>query len=205
MARTKSSGRWLQEHFSDEYVKRAQKEGFRSRSVYKLMEINTRDKLFKPGMRIIDLGAAPGGWSQWLSKQILPQGRLIALDILPMADLPGVTIIQGDFMDETVLTTIQSHLTVQKLDWVLSDLAPNISGNPSIDMPRSMYLGEITVDFAKNHLKADGGMVLKAFQGEGFEALLQVIKTLFATVAIRKPKASRSRSREVYLVARGLK
>lgn len=202
---SKSSRRWLSEHFSDTYVKQAQQEGYRSRAVYKLLEMHERDRLFKPGMTVIDLGAAPGGWAQLVARLIKPKGRLIALDLLPMEPIPDVDFIQGDFSDETVLASILQQLATTKADWVLSDMAPNMSGNASVDVPRAMYLAELALDFALNVLNPTGGLLIKAFQGEGFEAFLGEIKRNFKKVAIRKPKASRGRSREVYILARELK
>lgn len=203
--RTESSRRWLREHFNDPYVKQAQKEGYRSRAVYKLLEMHERYKLFKPGMSVVDLGAAPGGWSQVVAKLIKPKGQIIALDLLPIEPIPGVDFIQGDFSDEAVLATLQERLPSPKVDWVLSDIAPNMSGNESVDMPRSMYLCELALDFALQTLKPEGGFLIKVFQGAGFDALLSDIKRSFKTVVIRKPKASRDRSREVYILAREFK
>lgn len=200
-----SSRRWLKEHFTDTYVKRAQQEGYRSRAVYKLLEIQERDRLFKPGMTVIDLGAAPGGWSQLVVKLIGSKGRIIALDILPMEPIPGVDFIQGDFSDDAVLQVLMEQLSSAKPDWVISDIAPNMSGNESVDIPRSMYLAELALDFALKTLKREGGFLIKVFQGEGFDALLAEIRHRFTTVAIRKPKASRGRSREVYILAKRLK
>src|SRR3990167_3510266 len=197
----KSSRWWLKEHFNDPYVKQAQKEGYRSRAVYKLLEINQRDRLFKPGMTVLDLGAAPGGWCQVVARLIRPKGRLIALDLLPMDPIEGGEFILGDFSDEAVLETLQAELAHAKADWVLSDMAPNMSGNESVDIPRSMYLGELALEFARKVLKKDGGFLVKVFQGEGFEALQAEAKRYFQRVVIRKPKASRGRSREVYLLA----
>lgn len=203
--KSSSSRRWLKEHFTDPYVKQAQQEGYRSRAVYKLLEIQERDRLFKPGMTVIDLGAAPGGWSQLVTKYIKPNGRLIALDLLPMDSIPGVEFIQGDFTDEAVLQTLLTQLSSAKADWVISDMAPNTSGNESIDVPRSIYLSELALDFALQVLNPQGGFLIKVFQGEGFDAYLATIKKTFQTVAIRKPKASRDRSREVYILARKLR
>jgi 23S rRNA (uridine2552-2'-O)-methyltransferase len=203
--RTDSSRRWLKEHFNDPYVKQAQQEGYRSRAVYKLKEIHERDRLFKPGMTIVDLGAAPGGWSQILAKLLKPKGRIIALDILPMEEIEGVEFILGDFSEDAVADDLLSRLSGGKVDFVLSDIAPNMSGNDSIDMPRSMYLAELAMDFALKVLKPDGGFLIKLFQGEGFDAFLMEIKKKFSKTVIRKPKASRKRSREVYLLARGLR
>lgn len=205
MATKGSSRRWLKEHFNDPYVKQAQKEGYRSRSVYKLLEMHERYRLFKPGMMIVDLGAAPGGWSQLAARFVKPNGKVIAMDLLPIESIPGVDFIQGDFSDETVLHALQEKIGDAKVDWVLSDIAPNMSGNESIDIPRSMYLCELALEFALQVLKADGGFLIKVFQGEGFDALLLDIRRNFKTVNIRKPKASRDRSREVYILARVLK
>lgn len=200
-----SNIRWLKEHFTDPYVKEAQKAGYRSRAVYKLLEIHERDRLFKPGMTILDLGAAPGGWSQLVAKLIKPNGRIFALDLLPMEPIEGVEFIQGDFSDETVLQLLFTKLSGQKADWVISDMAPNMSGNESVDIPRSMYLAELALDFALKILSNKGGFLIKVFQGEGFDALLADIRRHFKTVAIRKPKASRGRSREVYILAKECK
>lgn len=201
----KSSGRWLGEHFSDPYVKQAQKEGYRSRAVYKLLEIHERDRLFKPGMTVIDLGAAPGGWCQLIVKLVKPKGRIIALDILNMEAIEGVEFIQGDFSDESVMQGLLLQLAGAKVDWVISDMAPNMSGNESVDIPRSIYLCELALDFALRSLHKGGGFLIKAFQGEGFDAFLADIKRSFKSVIIRKPKASRDRSREVYILARELR
>lgn len=205
---SKSSRRWLKEHFSDTYVKQAQQAGYRSRAVFKLLEIQERDRLFKPGMTVVDLGAAPGGWSQVVSELIRP-GKIIALDLLPMDPIEGVDFIQGDFSDDAILQVLLNKLEANKtekvVDWVISDMAPNMSGNESIDIPRAMYLAELALDFALKVLKQEGGFLIKVFQGEGFDALLAEIKRNFKSVAIRKPKASRGRSREVYLLAKGRK
>lgn len=202
---SKSSRRWLKEHFSDTYVKEAQKSGYRSRSVYKLIEIDQRDHLFKPGMVVIDLGAAPGGWSQVAIQRVKPQGRVIALDLLNMDPIDGVEFIQGDFSNEPTIETLLTQLNDSKADWLLSDMAPNRSGNASIDVPRAMYLAELTLEFALQILKNQGGLLIKVLQGEGFEALMAEIKRNFKNVFIRKPKASRGRSREIYILARELK
>lgn len=203
--KSSSSRRWLREHFTDPYVKQAQKEGYRSRAVYKLLEMQERYQLFKPGMAVVDLGAAPGGWSQVVSQIIKPAGRIVALDLLPIDPIPDVDFIQGDFSDEAVLATLRERLPAKAVDWVLSDIAPNMSGNESVDIPRSMYLCELALDFALQTLKPEGGFLTKVFQGEGFDALLSDIKRHFKSVVIRKPKASRDRSREVYILARGFK
>jgi 23S rRNA (uridine2552-2'-O)-methyltransferase len=202
MPASKSSRRWLREHFSDPYVKQAQQEGFRSRAVYKLLELQERDKLFKPGMTIIDLGAAPGGWSQVVANLIGKNGRVIALDILPMEPLPGVEFIQGDFTEEAVLNELLLRIGDAKADWVISDMAPNMSGVDSVDQPRSMELTELAFELAQLVLNKQGGLLVKTFQGEGFDAFLVTLRAYFKKVLIRKPKASRDRSREVYILAR---
>lgn len=203
--RTESSRRWLKEHFSDPYVKQAQQEGYRSRAVYKLLEMHKRDQLFKPGMTVVDLGAAPGGWSQVVVQLVKPGGQVIALDILPMEPIKGVEFIQGDFSDATVIANLQSRLAAGKVDWVISDIAPNMSGNETVDIARSMYLAELILDFALQVLKPTGGFLIKSFQGDGFDALLAIMKRNFKKTALRKPKASRGRSREVYVLARELR
>lgn len=200
--RSDSSRRWLDEHFNDPYVKQARQEGYRSRAVYKLLEIQQRDRLLKPGMTVVDLGAAPGGWSQLAVKLVKPKGKVIALDILPMEEIEGVEFILGDFSDDTVADNLLERLSGERVDWVISDIAPNMSGNHSIDMPRSVYLAELALDFAMKVLSPEGGFLLKLFQGEGFDAFLADVKKKFKKTVIRKPKASRSRSREVYILAR---
>lgn len=205
MSRSKSSERWLKEHFSDPYVKQAQQAGYRSRAVFKLLELHERDRLFKPGMKVVDLGAAPGGWSQVVAKLVQPKGQVLALDILPMEPLENVTFLQGDFTENAILELLLQNLGDAKADWVLSDMAPNMSGNESIDIPRIMYLAELALDLAKQVLRPGGGLLIKIFQGDGFDALYAEIKGKFNTVSIRKPKASRSRSREVYILALNFK
>ena len=205
MARTKSSSRWLKEHFDDEYVKRAQREGWRSRAVYKLEELDQKYRFFKPGMTVVDLGAAPGGWSQYAMKALGGKGAVFALDILPMEPLPGVVFIEGDFRDEAVLARFKAELGERPIDLVMSDMAPNISGMGAVDQPRAMYLVELAVDFARELLRPGGTFVCKVFQGEGFDALVQSLRREYDKVSVRKPKASRPRSREVYLVASGRK
>lgn len=195
-----SSRRWLKEHFTDPYVKQAQKAGYRSRAVFKLLEIQERSRIFKPGMTVVDLGAAPGGWSQVLVNMVKP-GRVIAMDILPMDELPGVEFLQGDFTEEAVMHQLEAMLGEQRVDWVVSDMAPNTSGHESVDIPRSVHLAELALDFAMRTLKPTGGFLAKVFQGEGFDAFLNEIKKKFKKVAVRKPKASRDRSREVYILA----
>lgn len=205
MARTKSSRRWLKEHFDDEFVKRAQREGFRSRAVYKLDEIQQRDHIIRPGMTIVDLGAAPGGWSQYALGLVGRKGRIVAMDILPMDPLPGVEFVQGDFHDEAVLEQLLQAVQGQAIDLVMSDIAPNITGVDVVDQPRAMYLAELAVDFADKVLRPGGDLLVKLFQGEGFDALVRDLRGRYDKVVIRKPKASRARSREVYALARGRK
>lgn len=205
MARSKSSDKWLREHFDDEYVKRAQKEGYRSRAVYKLLEIQEKDKILKPGMTVVDLGAAPGGWSQLTAKLFDCKGRVIALDILPMDALLGVEVMQGDFRDEAVLKALLHTLGNKRVDLVMSDMSPNISGMNSVDQPRAVYLAELAMDFANQVLRPGGDIVVKVFQGEGFDPYLKLLRESFDKVLIRKPKASRPRSREVYMLGRGFK
>ncbi len=197
-----SSQRWLHEHFQDEYVKRAQRDGFRSRAVYKLEAIHIKDRLFKPGLTVVDLGAAPGGWSQYCVDKINPGGHLIALDRLPIEPLPGVTVLQGDFREQAILDTLLTVLEGRPVDLVLSDMAPNTSGVKAVDQPRAMDLAELAVDFAQCCLRPGGDLLVKVFQGEGFDALLKTLRTEFATVKVRKPDASRARSSELYLLAR---
>ena len=202
MARSKSSHRWLRSHFDDEFVKRAQREGFRSRAVYKLDEIQHKDRILKPGMTIVDLGAAPGGWSQYAARVLRGQGRIIAMDILPMEPLDGVEFLQGDFREDEVLDALMEKIEDLAIDLVMSDMAPNISGMEAVDQPRSMYLAELAVDFAAQVLREGGDLLFKAFQGEGFDDLVKLLRGQYRQVRIRKPKASRPRSREVYVLAR---
>lgn len=203
MGRSKSSQRWLQEHFDDHWVKRAQEEGWRSRAVYKLQEIQEKDQLIKAGQCVVDLGAAPGGWSQWAVKKVGEQGKMIALDILPMEPLADVHFIQGDFREDAPLTELEEALAGAAVDVVLSDMAPNISGMRGVDQPRAMYLAELAADFAANHLRPGGDFLVKVFQGEGFDTFLSLLRSQYQKVLSRKPKASRPRSREIYLLARG--
>jgi len=205
MARSKSSHRWLREHFDDEYVKKAQRDGYRSRAVYKLEEIQDKDRIIKPGMSIVDLGAAPGGWSQYALGLIGRKGVVVAMDILPMEPLPGVTFVEGDFREEDVLNELLAVLEKREIDLVMSDIAPNISGMEAVDQPRAMYLAELAVDFADRVLRPGGDLLVKLFQGEGFDVLLKDLKQRYDKVIVRKPKASRPRSREVYVLARGRK
>ena len=205
MARSKSSARWLQEHFDDPYVKQAQQAGYRSRACFKLLELNAKHRLFKPGMTVFDLGAAPGGWSQVAAKLVGTSGRVIASDILPMEALIDVEFVQGDFTEQPAFDAILSSLGAGGADLVISDMAPNISGVAATDQAQSTYLVELALDLAQKVLSPDAMFVAKVFQGEGFEALMADCKKLFAKVQSRKPKASRPRSREVYLVANGFK
>ena len=200
-----SSRQWLKKHFTDPYVKQAQKEGYRSRAVYKLLEIQEKDRLIKPGMNIVELGAAPGGWSQILVKLLAGQGKIIALDILPMEPLKGVNFIQGDFTSDLVFQALNQKLENESLDLVLSDMAPNFSGIGSVDQLRTIYLAELALEFALKHLSPEGSFLVKVFQGEGIDAFLKLLKQNFIKVFIRKPKASRKDSAEVYLLARGKK
>jgi len=200
----KSSAKWLSEHFSDPYVKLAHKAGFRSRAVYKLAEIDERDHLLHQGMTVVDLGAAPGGWSQIASKKVGRNGKIIAIDLLPIDPISGVEIIQGDFTQDETVNKILA-LIAKPIDLILSDMAPNMSGHDSVDVPRSVYLAELVLDFALKHLRPDGSLVMKVFQGDGFQELYATIKCHFKMTAIRKPKASRGRSREVYVVGKGFK
>ena len=205
MARTKSSRRWLKEHFDDEYVKRAQREGYRSRAVYKLAEIQERDRIIRPGSTVVDLGAAPGGWSQYALGLLGRKGHIVAMDILDMEPLPGVTFIQGDFREDAVLDSLLAALDGRPVNLVMSDIAPNISGVEAVDQPRAMYLAELAVDFADRVLEPGGDLLVKVFQGAGFDELLRGLRERYSKVLIRKPKASRPRSREVYALARGRK
>ncbi|MEM9243058.1 MAG: 23S rRNA (uridine(2552)-2'-O)-methyltransferase RlmE [Pseudomonadota bacterium] len=201
--RSKSSKKWLKEHFTDVFVQQAQKDGFRSRAAYKFLELQEKDQLVKPGMRVADLGAAPGGWSQLVCRYLKGQGQVFALDILPIDPLDGVTIIQGDFREQAVLDQLLSLLDGRQLDLILSDMAPNLSGSKTIDQPRVMYLCELALDFARQALKPQGNLVVKSFHGEGFESYIKTLRQHFSKVIIRKPKASRQRSAECYVLAKG--
>lgn len=203
--RSASSSRWLQEHFSDRYVLEAQKKGLRSRAWFKLDEIQQSDKLFKHGMTVVDLGAAPGGWSQYVVTQIGNKGRVIACDILPMDPIVGVDFLQGDFRDGLVLKALMERVGDDKIQVVMSDMAPNMTGTPEVDIPRSMYLVELALEMCRDVLAPGGSFLVKVFQGDGFEDYLREIRSLFTKVKIRKPDSSRSRSREVYIVATGRK
>jgi len=203
--RSSSSGAWLKEHFDDQYVKRAQKEGYRSRACYKLLEIQEKDRLIKPGMCVVDLGSAPGGWSQVAAELVGHNGRVLASDILPMDTLAGVEFIQGDFTEQSVFDSLLAAIADQPVDLVISDMAPNMSGVKDVDQPRSMYLCELALDMAQQVLKPGGVFVAKVFQGEGFDALLAEMRKSFGTVVSRKPDSSRARSREIYQVCKGFK
>ena len=203
MTTSRSSRRWLKQHFKDPYVIRAQQEGWRSRSAYKLLEIQQKDKIIRRGMTIVDLGAAPGGWSQVAASLVGETGQVFALDILPMHPLTKVTFLQGDFRDASVLEQLIKQVNNQTVNLVISDMSPNLSGTRSIDQPKIMYLSELALDFAQQVLTLNGSFLIKVFQGEGFEAYLKLLRQLFKTVVIRKPPASRHSSAENYLLAKG--
>ncbi|MBU6951994.1 23S rRNA (uridine(2552)-2'-O)-methyltransferase RlmE [Hahella sp. HN01] len=205
MGRSKSSSRWLNEHHSDVYVKKSKEDGFRSRASYKLIELDRQDKLLKPGMTVIDLGAAPGGWSQVVADVVGDQGKVIACDLLSMDSIAGVTFFQGDFTEEEMLDAILNEVNGRPVDLVISDMAPNMSGMKSVDIPKAMYLVELALDLACRVLKKNGCFVAKVFQGEGFDQIMQESRGRFSSVNIRKPDASRARSREIYLVAKGFR
>ena len=205
MARSKSSHNWLREHFDDPYVKKAQQKGYRSRATFKLEEIDQKDKLIRHGMSVVDLGSAPGGWSDYALHRVGDKGKVIALDILPMTPLSGVHFIEGDFREDHVLDQLNEVLAGQSIALVLSDMAPNMTGVDAIDQPGSMHLVELALDFAINNLSKQGDFLVKVFQGEGFDDFLKSMRTHFTKVTTRKPDASRARSREVYLLGRGLK
>ena len=205
MGRSKSSHRWLQEHNRDHYVKRSQQEGYRSRASYKLIELDQKDRLFRPGMTVVDLGSSPGGWSQVAAELVGDKGRVVASDILPMDSIADVEFICGDFTEEAVLKEILDTLDVDLADLVISDMAPNMSGMRAVDQPKAMYLVELALDLAQQILKPGGNFVAKVFHGEGFDEYMRLVKSNFERVVTRKPDASRPRSREVYIVAKGLK
>lgn len=205
MPRSKTSNQWLREHFNDPYVKKAHKEGFRSRSAFKLQEIQLKDRIIKPGMVVVDLGAAPGGWCQLLTKWVGEQGKVIALDILPMDYLPGVEFIQGDFGSDEVYEQLLQVVGDTQIGAVTCDIAPNMSGMRAVDIPRAMLLAEQALDFAKQVLRPSGCFLVKVFQGEGFDSFLKDMRTHFKTVKSRKPEASRPRSNEIYLLGTGFK
>ncbi len=208
MARSKSSNQWLNEHFSDQYVKQSKEDGYRSRASYKLLEIQKKDKLIKPGMCVLDLGSAPGGWSQVAAELVGDKGVVFASDILEMDSIAGVQFVQGDFTEQAVfeqLLELMGEYGHSGVDLVISDMAPNLSGMADIDQPKAMYLVELALDMADSVLKPGGGFAAKVFQGEGFDEFLKALRAKFASVATRKPEASRARSRECYLVAKGYK
>ncbi|SIT66258.1 23S rRNA Um-2552 2'-O-methyltransferase [Ectothiorhodosinus mongolicus] len=205
MARSKSSSRWLKEHFNDSFVQRAQREGWRSRAVFKLAQIQERDRLLKPGMRVVDLGAAPGGWSEYALQQVGRKGRVIASDILEMPAIEGVDFIQGDFREDAVLAAILAALGDEGADLVISDMAPNFSGVEAVDQARAMDLAELAQDLAGRCLKPGGDFLVKLFHGVGFDEFIRKLRQSYDKVVIRKPDASRARSREVYALARGFK
>lgn len=201
--RSKSSQRWLQEHVSDPFVKKAKKEGARSRAIYKLEELIDRDRLLKPGMTVVDLGSAPGSWSQLVRARLGGSGRVVAIDILPMAPMAGVEFLQGDFREDDVLAQFETMVGDKPVDLVLSDMAPNKSGMDAVDMPRALYLSELAMDFADKHLRTGGTFLIKLFQGVGFDDYVRELRKRYDKVAIRKPEASRKRSPEVYALALG--
>ena len=203
--RSTSSTNWLKRQLSDPYVRKAKHEGRRSRAAYKLIELNEKHNLLKPGMRVVNLGAAPGGWSQLAAQWVGSRGHVYALDVLPMDSLADVTFVQGDFTEEAVLQQLLNHLGESQIDIVISDMAPNLSGMRAIDQPKVMYLAELALDLARQVMKPNGDMLIKVFQGEGFDSLLQQLRQAFTQVRSRKPEASRDRSREIYLLARGFK
>ncbi|WP_137167111.1 23S rRNA (uridine(2552)-2'-O)-methyltransferase RlmE [Salinimonas lutimaris] len=202
---TASSKRWLKEHFDDHYVQQAQKQGFRSRAIFKLEEIQEKDKLIKPGMTVVDLGAAPGGWSQLATKLTGDNGQVIACDILDMDPIAGVDFLKGDFREDAVLDALLNRIGGRNVEVILSDMAPNLSGNNAVDQAQSMYLCDLALDMCHQVLKPGGDFVIKVFQGEGFDEYLKQLKQTFTVVKTRKPDSSRARSREVYLVACGYK
>jgi 23S rRNA (uridine2552-2'-O)-methyltransferase len=203
MKRSKTSKQWMREHVNDAYVQRAKSEGYRSRAAYKLLEIAARDKLLKPGMVVVDLGAAPGGWSQVARTRVGARGLVLALDLLELEPLPGVTFLQGDFREDAVVTALAEALAGRRIDLVLSDMSPNISGIATSDQARVMHLAELALEFAAKHLKRGGNLLVKVFQGSGFEEFLRQMRTQFESVVTRKPEASRSRSSELYLLGKG--
>ncbi|MEP7703302.1 23S rRNA (uridine(2552)-2'-O)-methyltransferase RlmE [Paraglaciecola sp. 25GB23A] len=200
-----SSTRWLQEHFADKYVQQAKKQGLRSRAVFKIEEIHQKDNLIRLGMNVVDLGAAPGGWSQYAVELVGDAGMVIACDILPMDSLAGVEFLQGDFREETVLNELLNKIGGKNVDVVMSDMAPNMSGNDAADQAKSMYLVELALDMCHQVLKRNGSFIVKVFMGEGFDDYFKAVKQAFTVVKTRKPESSRARSREVYLVATGYK
>ena len=203
MARTKTSKAWMHEHVTDVYVRRAKQDGYRSRSAYKLLEILDKDKLVRPGMTVVDLGAAPGGWSQVLAPLVGAKGQVIALDLLEMEPLRGVVVIRGDFSEDSTLKLLEQHTGDRSIDLVVSDMAPNISGVGLVDQARSIHLAELALEFSRDRLKPGGDLIVKVFQGSGLDEFRKALSIAFGSVAVRKPKASRDRSSEFYLLARG--
>jgi 23S rRNA (uridine2552-2'-O)-methyltransferase len=205
LSRSKTSGKWLREHFDDVYVKRAQEEGWRSRAAFKLLEINDKDKLIKPGMLVLDLGAAPGGWTQVAAKLVGDKGLVIASDILDMDPVPGVEFLQGDFREDEIYQQLLEIIGNRTVDLVICDMAPNMTGTSAVDQPRAMYLSELALDLAKQVLKNNGDFLVKVFQGEGLPEYRKAIQQAFGKLITRKPDASRPRSNETYLLARGFR
>lgn len=205
MAKSASSKRWLHRQGTDEYVRRAKADGWRSRAVYKLIEFQERERLLQSGQRVLDLGAAPGAWSQYAAKAVGPKGRVIAVDLLEMDPIAGVAFMQGDFRDENIYAQVLQCASDTGLDLVMSDMAPNISGTRSVDQPRAMYLAELAFEMATKALRPGGSFVVKLFHGEGFDAFVRSVRQSFDGVKVRKPKASRPQSRETYLVARNFR
>ncbi|MDT4328746.1 23S rRNA (uridine(2552)-2'-O)-methyltransferase RlmE [Methylomonas sp. MED-D] len=205
MARSKSSHQWMQEHFQDEYVKKAQALGYRSRAVFKLIEIQEKDKILRPGMNVVDLGAAPGGWSEYARKMLAKSDKVVALDLLAIEPIAGVDFIEGDFREDEVLQQLYQVLDGRPVHLLLSDMAPNMSGSRETDQPRAIYLGELALDAAEQFLIQGGTFLIKMFQGAGFDEYYNQVRLRFNSVAIRKPKASRPRSNEVYILAKGFK
>lgn len=205
MARSKSSKRWLDEHHRDAFVQRARASGYRSRAVFKLDEIQRKDQIFRPGQLVLDLGAAPGGWSEYARRAVGAEGRVIALDLLAIEPIAGVEFVQGDFTEPEVLERLLELAGARRFDLVLSDMAPSLSGVQSVDQPRAVYLAELALDLARGHLAPEATFLVKLFQGQGFEDLVAKLRRTFVTVRFRKPEASRSRSSEIYALCSGLK
>lgn len=205
MAKSKSSKQWLDEHFSDAYVKQSKQQGYRGRAAYKLIELDKKYQLFKPGMCVVDLGAAPGGWSQVLAQKLGHHGQIVALDILEMEPVAGVEFIKGDFTEEQTYEALMNVIENKTIDWVISDMAPNITGNKTTDQAKSTYLVELAIDFAEQSLNKGGHFLAKAFQGQGFDSLIQTLRSSYNKVSIKKPDASRLRSSEVYILAQNKK
>ena len=205
MSKSGSSRRWLKRHERDEYVQKARAQGLRSRAVFKLEQIQQKDRILEAGQRVLDLGAAPGGWSEYASLIVGPEGRVVALDVLPMEPIAGVDFLQGDFTEDETLERLQELIGEQPIDLVLSDMAPNLSGMSSVDQPKAAYLAELALEMAQDCLKPGGSLVVKLFQGEGFDSLVRRLRDAFTAVRLRKPAASSSRSSEIYAICSGLK